>query len=295
MLCKVYNDGSHYIAVPKSKYNSNKKGTLAQKSSMDEDFEKFYLEALDLRLSVKDQKTYVRAKIAEIYGDVEDLLDEFIDTHFANKAKNLYLRKRRFKRKVFLVDQNIYVPYFVTFTYSDELQTPESFEKKIRKCLSNLHSRKGWLYGMVDEMGELGERLHYHAIVFVPRGKMVGELNERSVYSHKKHCMVEICENSFFTKYGQNDFVELKSKNGDFSRKVDYILKYIGKGNGKIIYSRGMPADVVADVEKEIVSAEMEDFCVKFVLFDNFFIRYTRVSKSVYIIGNLFDFCELEE
>ena len=37
------------------------------------------------------------------------------------------------------------------------------------------------------ERGELGQRLHFHALTYFPEGEMPGELEEHEDYSTKRH------------------------------------------------------------------------------------------------------------
>ena len=59
--------------------------------------------------------------------------------------------------------------YFVTFTYDPKKHTAESFNKKLRKCLSNLHTRRGWKYMGVFEEGFENGTLHFQALLYVPK------------------------------------------------------------------------------------------------------------------------------
>ena len=43
--CKVYNDGNHYIAVPKLKYSPKNKGRNYEKTEMQEKIEANYYES----------------------------------------------------------------------------------------------------------------------------------------------------------------------------------------------------------------------------------------------------------
>ena len=203
-------------------------------------------------------------------------------------------RKKRFRRKVNLVDLNKYIPYFVTFTYDDKKQTSEKFEKKLRKCLSNLHSRRGWIYALCDELGELGERLHFHGIIFVPPGEMVGKFDVIKDYSKKEHKIVERTENDFFAKrFGNNDFVELSGNRSEFKRRVDYVIKYVGKSNNKIIYSYEMPDKVVKEVDEFECFCNFYDFVEKFILFDNVIYNRDRIRR-IKLESNLYDLSEFE-
>ena len=155
--CKVYHDGGAYIAVPPHTCVKKKPRGASYKCDLDFLFEYFYSEAQ--QLDVADIKAYVRKGFYEACPDVPGI-DEFLTKKFAKLERNLWLRKKRFRRKAYLNEWN----YFVTFTYNDELHDEESFKAKLRKCLSNLHTRRGWNYMGVWERSPEEKRLHFHCI-----------------------------------------------------------------------------------------------------------------------------------
>ena len=56
----------------------------------------------------------------------------------------------------------------MTFTCDPIKLTQESFMKKLRKCLANLHTRRGWRYMGVFEYGEVTGAIHFHVLLYVP-------------------------------------------------------------------------------------------------------------------------------
>ena len=60
----------------------------------------------------------------------------------------LIKRKVRLMRKLRLQEWN----YFVTFTYSNELHTEETFRKKLSNTLKHLVARNGWKYVRVSTL-----------------------------------------------------------------------------------------------------------------------------------------------
>lgn len=287
MYCKIYNDGSHYIALSVNKTLKLKKnnGVKVEISDLDKAFDELYFLALQEDFSLKQQKEFVLDGLAEKFHNNKEFLIGFIEEKFSVKLRNIELRKKRFRRKAFLNNWN----YFVTFTYDDKKQSEESFKASLRKCLSNLHSRRGWKYMGVWEYGKQEQRLHFHALLYVPEGQMVGNIEEKQEYSKRKHKMITRFENSFFLKFGRNDFQSISKKSLTKGRTLDYILKYITKTNEKIVYSRGIPSDFLEDVNDEDIVTEFEDFVIKYVLFDDIFDdENRRVSKSVF-------YCDLEE
>lgn len=289
MLCTIYNDGSHYIAVQKIKKQVEFKRELKFKdvSEMDKAFDELYFSALKDGLNLKEQKDAVRQGIVNIFGDAGEILDNWLEQKFDVKLKNIALRKKRFRRKAFLNNWN----YFVTFTYDDEKQTEESFKSKLRKCLSNFNSRRGWKVMGVWEQGAEEKRLHFHALLYIPDGQMVGTIEEKREYSKKKHKMIVRHENDFFLKFGRNDFAKLNRKSLAQGKTLDYILKYITKTNERIVYSRGIPSDFIDDISDEDIVGEFEDFVLKFVLFDDIYDdEFCRVKKSISL--DEFDDCD---
>ena len=270
MLCNIYNDGSHFIATPKLPGISHVV-KRKPKTILDEDFDRYFLEAVSTFKSYKKQLEFIKEKILEEYGypgdDLINTLVPYIEKKYSAKIKNIQLRKKRFRRKAFLNDWN----YFVTFTYDSEKQTEESFKTSLRKCLSNFHTRRNWRYMGVWERGEKDGRLHFHALMFVPEGEMVGEIYERKDYSERKHKTVITHENSFFfEKFGKNDFAKISRESLKRGNTLDYILKYITKTNERIVYSRGIPGEFQDEinVDKDVYVTLM-DFVVKYILFDN--------------------------
>ena len=50
---------------------------------------------------------------------------------------------------------------------------------------------------------------------------------------------------------------------------VRYLVKYIVKTEDKIVYSRGVPAEIYKEVGDEEIVAEYFDFVPKYVFFDD--------------------------
>ena len=265
IFCKVYHDGSSYVAIPQSNLALKRKRRGAPvKDSWNYLFEKLYAEALDK--NVADVMSYVRAGFYAVHPDgwgVED----FLKKNFARVEHNLWVRKKRFRRKAYLHNWN----YFVTFTYNDELHDEDSFKAKLRKCLSNLHSRRGWNYMGVWERSPEEKRLHFHCIMYIPDGQMIGNLYERRDYSTRQHKMITTHPVDFFEdRFGRCDFEKLSKGQLHHSNQLNYILKYLEKTNERIVYSRGIPTDFFMNVnENNDVVAEMIDYVLKYVLFDD--------------------------
>lgn len=267
-------------------------GVGHSRSALDILFDSLYYSAF--KQGLKDNKLdkpmtdFIRSGILKLYPDY-DKLDEYIADKIKRKANNLLHRKKRFRRKSNLNRWN----YFVTFTYDDTKHTAESFKKKLRKCLSNLHTRRGWKYmGVFEQAPETG-RLHFHGLIYVPAGEMLGSIAEIQDYDTTNHRMQTRHENKFFAdNFGINDFCEVSADEMKNGKRTEYILKYIGKTNERICYSRGIPTEICRAVDGNDIITEMHDFVDKYVLFDDVIdwerdiMRY-RYNKQMSIIDLL--------
>ena len=162
--------------------------------------------------------------------------------------------------------------YCATFTYDDAKHDEQSFRKKLSKLLRNLSSRNFWKYMGVWERAPITERLHFHGLVDVPKGQLVGEFNEVRDYDTNAHKMRTTYQNSYFLNYfGRNDF-ELIGKDSpqEYAKAIAYILKYIEKTGEKIVYSRGLPMYLISDIEDGDVATMFGLEEKKLLLFDDF-------------------------
>ena len=196
----------------------------------------------------------------------ETAVNAFIDENIKRKLNNLHHRKKRFRNKA---NMNRWT-HFVTITYSDEKHTETEFRAKLRKCLSNLHTRHKWRYmGVFERAPETG-RLHFHALVYVPENEMIGTITEKQDYSTKQHKMQTTHENDFFAeRFGRNDFEEISPVELKHGNAVSYLLKYIEKTGEKITYSRGIPAELYTTIDNDDIASKIRNFVLKYVLFDD--------------------------
>ena len=149
----------------------------------------------------------------------------------------------------------------MTFTYNPRKHTEESFRKKLRKCLSNLSTRKGWKYMGVFEQGGQHGTLHFHAIIYVPENGMIGEIVERKEYSKKRGEVYTRYANTFFDEsFGMSDFQELNPILLKRGGTLKYLIKYIAKTGEKIIYSRGIPAEICIELADSDIAGTFIDF-----------------------------------
>ncbi len=266
---KIYHDGGHYIATKVEHSFCKHTEYKSLREGIDILFDSLYYQAT--KDGLKDTKldtaltNYIRAGMLKLYPHF-DGIDEYIAKKIKRKWHNLGVRKKRFRRKAHLNKWN----YFVTFTYDDKKQTADSLRQKLRKCLSNLHTRHGWQYMGVFENAPDTGRLHFHGLLYVPNGEMIGTITEKQDYSTAQQKMQIRHENDFFEKsFGRNDFTELNEMQLKHGHTIDYIVKYIGKTNERIVYSRGIPTEVVKKLTDESIITEFTDFVTKYVLFDN--------------------------
>ena len=268
---KIHNDGSHYVGtmcLPYSPRGSSIKGIKSNKVKF---FESLYAAANKQELEGVKFTEYLRKKLLEAYPETNNV-DGFIEEHTTRLRINSFKRKKRLKRKAYLNPWN----YFVTFTYDDKKQSAESFRKKLRRCLSNLHTKHGWRYMGVWEKGSDTDRLHFHALVYVPEGEMIGKIEEITDYSTRQHKMQTIHRNThFYKRFGRNDFEPLSELGLHQGRSVDYLVKYIDKSGERIVYSRGVPMDFCKELGSDDIMAEIPAYVPKYVLFDDV-IEYSR-------------------
>ena len=267
---KISHDGGHFVATRVMQRKGKHTGGSKQKEDIDICFDGLYTAAL--RRGLKDTKRnaamtdFILAGMMKLYANHGDL-GEYISDHIERKQHNLYARKKRFRRKAYLNKWN----YFVTFTFDGGKHTPETFRKKLRKCLSNLHTRRGWRYMGVFEYSPEKGRIHFHAIAYIPDGQMLGKIEEKKSYSPQEGKMRTRRENSFFADaFGVNDFMEIDETALTYGHTVEYILKYIEKQGERIVYSRGIPTVICKKLTATDIITEFVHYgCETYLLFDD--------------------------
>lgn len=267
-VLKVYNDGSHYVAQISQKNLAKKK--ISNFFNYDDKlFEKLYFETLNKKIYNAEQLIYIRDGFR---ANNQDVTDEYIMRSIEHFRLNILARKRRFTRKANLNEWN----YFITVTNDDSKHSLDSFERRLKKCLSNMHTRRGWKYmGMFEHAPESG-RIHFHGMLYIPDGQLVGEISLKTGYNFKTKKPKSTYENSFFAEaFGRNDFSPIKKFEIENGKAIDYILKYINKTVDNIFYSRGIPTFVEMPVFTEEFLAEMYHFGIKYVLCDDILTRCT--------------------
>ena len=257
-----------YVVDEETREQIKQENEKARKSNpkpktLKEYFEEFYTQSLEL--DKKKRENYIIKKMQEYFSSYEEA-KEYVVKNMQRKTNNLIAKKTRFYRKAYLNEFN----YFCTFTYDSAKHTEESFKKQLSKTLRNLASRKGWKYIGVWERGEKTERLHFHAIVYVPEGQMQGSLFKTSTYSFRNRVRKEVCQNTYFnTRFGMSDFEEIETRS-DLVSEMGYLLKYIEKTGEKLVYSRGLPQFFISDIMDEDILCRTGREERKFVLSDKF-------------------------
>ena len=178
---KIYHDGDHPVATRIVRSKGKRPPKRPANTAFDIAFDSLYFQAKRKGLAGDEMVDYIQAGLEKLYP-ASSTLRKYILEKIDKKQRNLWKRIKRFKRKVNMNRWN----YFVTFTCDPKKHTEESFRKKLRKCLSNLHTRRGWKYMGVFEYGEVNGAIHFHALIYVPEGEMVGDIVAVSEYSKKR-------------------------------------------------------------------------------------------------------------
>ncbi len=256
---KVYFDGSSYIGIP---HTTKPKGKTKVRPTFDPNkqaFERAYAEVKEL--PKKDRKQ----AIVKMLGKVIPNTEEYVEKGIERKNRNRIAKRTRLWRKARLQTWN----FFCTFTYDSKKHTEDSFKKSLSNCLKHLSSRRGWKYIGVWERSPENKRLHFHALMYIPDKQMLGEIVEVKDYDTKAKRMQTTYQNTHFNeKYGRSDFKEITPYEVDAA--ITYLVKYIEKDGGRIVYSKGLPQYFVCDVMEEDVIAKYGVDDRKLLLTDNF-------------------------
>lgn len=280
---KVYFDGSHYIGIPKTEGKKNKKVSRKHNEfitifdnndcsdlqankrivSKQDYFDELYKDCADL--SIDEKKEFIAQKMTSYFSCDDDCFS-YIDFNIERHKKNLCARRTRMIRKASLQKFN----YFCTFTYDSSLHSEETFKKGLRTVFKNLCYRKSWKIMGAWEFSPENNRLHYHGLFYIPEGSMPGEIEEIEDYNFKSKRRVKVHQNSYFKeRFGRNDF-EFLEDNDNITSAIKYMLKYIEKSGGKIMYSKGLPQYFISDINSNDVVCSVGVGDKKILLYDDF-------------------------
>lgn len=170
-----------------------------------------------------------------------------VEYYYEKKWRSYQERSKRFLSKAF-ANQDIW-NRFATFTYDSSLMDEATFLKRLKKFLAEA-SCKGTKYQGIVERSDDG-RLHFHCLMSCT-DKFIEYLNlQEEEYFNKKRQRRETANVSVTLKerFGRCDFEPLDSFNEDFKFLLFYLCKYILKQDNKIIYSRGLPDELVCEID----------------------------------------------
>ena len=260
---KIYNDGSHFIAIPPDNFNGGKHKKQPPKATTQDTkkqaFETAYKESQSL--PKRERKKYIAEKLQGEFETAEQA-KEYTEQNIERKKTNAAKRYTRLWRKVRLQSWN----YFVTFTFDGKKHDEQSFRKSLSNTLKHLVSRKGWKYIGVWERSK-NERLHFHGIFVIPQ--MIGKLETVTDYDTRKHKKQTILQNTHFAeRFGRNDFKEICPFNLEVT--VKYVIKYIEKSGEKLVYGGDLPEYIDCNILAEDVVCPIGKEDRKILLFDDF-------------------------
>lgn len=280
LLYRVKRDvGGHWSGTYMAPNRSYKKRSRQRREKTDDQIhaEHYAVTALresnsrkDKRLRVVSEKVY-RGLLRDHEKEHGTELRKTAEEGARSVITKYHKRWQRFCQKVSNYDWT----YFVTVTYSDELWTDEdAFRYSLNRCFSNLATRREWKVAGRYERGEEGDRLHFHALVMVPPGEMVGKLFTDYSYSTKRHQMEATQLNDFFVKkYGRTEFRSLAGNIDELIRSARYIAKYMDKDpDEKVRYSRGIATEIclaLSEKSDAIMTYSGGD-CIKAILIDGY-------------------------
>lgn len=264
-MYKIYHDGSHPVAMRVIRSKGKQTTKRPAQTALDIAFDSLYFKAVREGLIGNDMADFIQAGLEKLYP-ATSTLRKYILESIDKKQRNMWKRIKRFKRKAKMNKWN----YFVTFTYDPKKHTAESFRKKLRKCLSNLHTRRGWKYMGVFEEGFENGTLHFHALLYVPENEMIGEIVAKREYSTKRRERHTRYGNTFFDEnFGMSDFQELNPIHLKRGGTLRYLVKYLPKTGEKAVYSRGLPSAIYKELSDNDVVGMYLDFVMKYVLWDD--------------------------
>lgn len=288
-LCKIYNDGSHFIAMPYIRDPDDKVDPKYKKDRPRVDYkayadidvenasvaEKYYLARYIFDRDYNEAMALPKKARFDMYADELFFLyderkqsDRFVQDNLNRKFRNFVYRRLRLIRKVNLMNFN----YFCTFTYDSAKMTESEFRKKFSDFMKNKAYRSNWKYIGVWERGGKKERLHFHCLLKAEESTINGSFSTKRVWSSKVKKMKTVFENDYIrSRFGINDFSPIESTDSEeYLGCIDYLLKYIEKSGEKIVYSRGLYQFLVANIDENDIIEVSYRPNIKLCLYDDF-------------------------
>lgn len=260
---KAYNDGNHYVGIRNYNRHSKVVKIRNKPSEVDNFYNLLFKHYAGEGLVGNELYKTIKKMFLLSYPNYDD---EFFDSHFKNQIHNFSVRKKRFERKAKLNKWN----YFCTFTYDSKKFDEDTFKISLKKTLANFAYRRGWKYMGVWERGSDKDRLHFHALFYIPKGEMIEDLKEITERSSKTGEIHKWFSNTFFQKkFGRNEFDPITEIDLKFGGALRYIQKYLFKTQERIAYSRGIVDIVYVKCEDEDIVSKFLDFTLKYVFFDD--------------------------
>ena len=190
----------------------------------------------------------------------------FTELNLRRKRNNLIARRVRMRRKAGLQDFS----HFVTFTYSDDLHTEQSFKKSLGTCLRHYADRKGWKCMGVWERSPEKQRLHFHGLFYIPEGTMPGQMMDVNDFNFKSKRRKITRQNTYFNEhFGRSDFEKIENDHV-LQDAMNYLMKYIEKSGERIVYYGDLPQYFVSDVMEDDIICPYGEDGRKFILADSF-------------------------
>lgn len=308
--CKIYNDGSHYIAIP---YEPNPKRrrrkppeeliTVTEENAETEHTECdtppnmpeiTQSEEVESKVEkpvekVKSERQMTRKELfEELYEQTKNMsrakrkkiITDKMEKYFRDRDDAVYYVNAQFDRKLRnLVCRRVRLTrkinlaefnYFVTFTYDSSKHTEESFKKTLKTCLRHMTERKGWKHAGVWERSPEKQRLHYHGLFYIPEGTMPGEMIEVKDYSPFKHKVQVTRQNTYFNERFGRCDFKKVESKQAIGDAIAYLIKYMEKSGEKIMCSKNLPQFFISDIMDDDIVCPTGQEGRKFVLFDDF-------------------------
>ena len=150
------------------------------------------------------------------------------------------------------------------------------------ETLRHLASRRNWLYMKCGDKDT--DRLHFHALVYISKGEMVGNFEEVTDYNKKTGRQKRFMQNTFFEeRFGRNEFNDVSFSDRVYGKAIGFVMKYMEKQKVKVVYSRGLFKYFCTDIDGKDVAvneAMFDETKNKLILHDNFMCWYEGVQMG---------------